>query len=75
MMTFKEHYMRKKQEKCIDCMRQLTKDEIALNRKMISLELKEFRCLDCLSVSFGCEVEDLQIKIEEFKEQGCNLFI
>ena len=67
--------MRKKEETCIDCGRQLMKDEIALNKKLVSLELKEFRCLDCLSVSFGCEVEDLQIKIEEFKEQGCILFI
>lgn len=67
--------MRKKKEVCIDCGRQLMKDEIALNKKLISLDLREFRCLDCLGVSFGCEVEDLQIKIEEFKEQGCTLFI
>ncbi len=60
---------------CIDCGRQLTKDEIALNKKLISLNLMEFRCLDCLCVSFGCDVEDLKIKIAEFKEQGCTLFI
>lgn len=67
--------MGKKIERCIDCGRQLTKDEIALNKKLISLDLKEFRCLDCLSVSFDCSVEDLRIKIDEFKEQGCTLFI
>ncbi len=67
--------MAKKKEYCIDCSRQLTKDEIALNRKLISLDMTEFRCLDCLSVSFECEVEDLKIKIDEFKEQGCTLFI
>lgn len=60
---------------CIDCGRQLTKDEIALNKKLISIDLTEFSCLDCLSVSFGCDVEDLKIKIAEFKEQGCTLFI
>ncbi len=60
---------------CIDCGRQLTKDEMALNRKLISLDVKEYRCLDCLSESFGCSVEDLEIKIDEFKEQGCTLFI
>lgn len=60
---------------CLDCGCQLTKDEVALNKKLISLDLREFRCLNCLSVSFGCEVEDLQIKIEEFKEQGCTLFV
>lgn len=67
--------MSKKKEYCIECGRQMTKDEIALNKKLISLDLTEFRCLDCLSVSFGCEVEDLKIKIAEFKEQGCTLFI
>ena len=55
--------MSKKKEYCIDCGRQMTKDEIALNKKLISLDLTEFRCLDCLSVSFGCEVKDLKIKI------------
>ena len=66
--------MRKK-ETCVDCECLLTKDEIALNKKLISLDLAEFRCLGCLSVSFGCKVEDLQTKIDEFKEQGCSLFI
>ena len=55
--------MSMKKETCIDCGRQLTKDEIALNKKLISLDLKAYRCLECLSVSFGCEVEDLKIKI------------
>lgn len=67
--------MIKKKEICIDCGRQLTKDEVALNKKLISLDIEEFRCLNCLSDSFGCEVEDLKIKIDEFKEQGCTLFI
>ena len=64
-----------KKETCVDCNKRLTKDEIALNKKMISLDIKEFRCLNCLSVSFGCDVEDLKIKIDEFKEQGCTLFL
>ena len=67
--------MSRKKVECVDCGRQLVKDEIALNKKLISLDLEEFRCLECLSVSFGCEVEDLRTKIEEFKEQGCTLFV
>ena len=65
----------KSKAKCIECERQLTKDEIALNKKLISPDTKEFRCLVCLSQSFGCEVEDLEVKIAEFKEQGCTLFL
>ena len=67
--------MKKKKELCVDCGRELSKDEIALNRKLISLDIEEYSCMECLSISFGCEVEDLRIKIDEFKEQGCTLFI
>ena len=64
-----------KKKLCIECNKALTKDEVALNKKIIDKNTKEFLCLDCMSESFGCEVEDLQIKIDEFKEQGCTLFI
>ena len=41
--------MRKKKETCVDCGRELTKDEIALNKKLISLDLMElFRMLECI---------------------------
>lgn len=64
-----------KKKLCIECNKALTKDEVALNKKLIDKNTKEFLCLNCMSEQFGCEVEDLQIKIDEFKEQGCTLFI
>ena len=64
-----------KRTDCKDCSRKLKKDEVALNRKLIDKDVKESLCIDCLSEHFGCSVEDLQIKIEEFKEQGCTLFL
>lgn len=66
--------MKKTKKSCSDCSTSLTKDEIALNKKLISKDITEFRCLSCLSESFGCTTEDLEAKIEEFKEQGCTLF-
>lgn len=60
---------------CIDCGKPLSKDEIALSRKLIDLDTAEFYCLDCMADNFGCSVEDLNIKIQEFKEQGCTLFL
>ena len=60
---------------CNTCGNSLCKDEIALNKKLIDIHVKELMCLDCMSQHFGCEVEDLQIKIDEFKEQGCTLFV
>lgn len=59
---------------CKYCKASLKKDWVALNKKLISPDLKEFACITCLADDFDCEVDDLEIKIEEFKEQGCTLF-
>lgn len=64
-----------KSKNCCNCSKILSKDEIALNKKLIDKTVKEFMCLECLSENFGCEVDDLLIKIDEFKEQGCTLFM
>ena len=53
----------------------LTKDEIALTRKLTDIDTEEFYCLACFAEYLGCEVEDLKVKISEFKEQGCTLFL
>jgi biotin operon repressor len=59
---------------CKNCGAVLNKDTIALNKKLLDKNLKEFKCLECLADMFDCSVEDLQDKIEEFKEEGCTLF-
>ena len=64
-----------KKHSCCECGLALTKDEVALNRKLIDKDVKDFLCLACMSEQFDCEEEDLQIKIDEFKEQGCTLFL
>ena len=60
---------------CTDCGKSLSKDEIALAKKLIDIETDEFYCIPCMAVYFGCEEEELLIKIKEFKEQGCTLFL
>ena len=60
--------------KCKVCNVELNKDTVALNKKMFGRNIAEFECLDCLADRFDCSVEDLLIKIEEFKEEGCALF-
>ncbi len=60
---------------CCDCGKQVKKDEVALARKLIDEETEEFYCLPCMAEYFGCEENDLRIKIKEFKEQGCTLFL
>ena len=62
-------------KKCCDCGKSVKKDEIALARKLIDEDTEEFYCLPCMAEYFGCDEEDLKIKIREFKEQGCTLFL
>lgn len=60
---------------CCECRKALKKDEVALSKKLIDIDTENFYCLDCMAEYFGCEVKDLEIKIQEFKEQGCTLFL
>jgi biotin operon repressor len=64
-----------KKQICKDCGKPICKDEVALYKKIIEIRAKEFLCLECMSEVLDCTVEDLEIKIDEFKEQGCTLFI
>ena len=65
----------KKIFKCNFCNSPLTKDCVALNKKLIGHNVKKFLCLTCMAEEFDCTEEDLRDKIEEFKEQGCTLFM
>ena len=67
--------MRVKKKICCDCGKVLTKDEIALSQKLIDLDTEDFYRLPCMAEYIGCSKDDLHIKIREFKEQGCTLFL
>jgi hypothetical protein len=60
---------------CLECGAKLIKDEIALSQKMLGRQITSFYCVKCLATELECEQEDLAIKILEFKEQGCALFL
>jgi hypothetical protein len=64
-----------KKKICCGCSRILKKDEVALSKKLIDIDTEDFYCLPCMAEYFGCEEEDLLMKIKEFKEQGCTLFL
>ncbi len=60
---------------CIACgKRDLDKDSIGINKKLLGPQVKNYYCMDCLADYLGCEVQDILDKIEEFKEEGCKLF-
>ena len=60
---------------CCECAKKLSKDEKALCRKLLGVDTDDFYCLEHLSEFLDCSVDDLKIKIQEFKEQGCELFL
>lgn len=64
----------RKRRVCADCGNALKKDEYALSQKLLD-EGEGLYCLNCMADYLGCLVTDLEVKIEEFKEQGCALFI
>lgn len=67
--------MRRSSKLCCECQKPLNKDEIALCKKLIGIETTDFYCINCLGEFLECTVEDLEIKIQEFKEEGCTLFL
>ena len=67
--------MKKMKITCCECGKALVKDEIALCKKLLGTDIEEFYCLECLAEYLECTKEDLEIKIQEFKEQGCTLFL
>ena len=63
------------EKKCYVCGKSpLSKDEIGLTKKLIDKKTTNFYCLSCLAESLEVTEEELLVKIEEFKEEGCTLF-
>lgn len=60
---------------CVACSKKnLDKDTVGINKKLLGTAIKNFYCMDCLAEHLGCTVQDLLDKIEAFKEDGCILF-
>ncbi len=65
----------KKQIDCYSCgKKNLDKNTIGLNKKLLGKEVRNYFCKDCLADYLDTTVDDLNEKIEEFKDEGCTLF-
>ncbi len=61
---------------CVICGKEhLDKDTIGINKKLLGMKIEYFYCLDCLADYLECTVDELLDKIEEFKADGCKLFL
>lgn len=52
----------------------LTNNEVGLNKKLIGPSVKKFHCLQCLADYLDVAIDELQERIQEFKDVGCDLF-
>ena len=59
---------------CRQCGRLLTRDEIAVTKKLINRGATEFCCTDCLAAWFEVRPEDIRERIAYFRSIGCTLF-
>ena len=63
-------------QNCVICGRQeLDRDTIGINQKLLGRKIDNYYCMECLADYLECTMEELQEKIEEFKADGCELFL
>ncbi len=60
---------------CKKCGKTVSFNEIGLTKKLINRGSTEYYCINCLGETFSCSTELLEKKIEQFKKQGCTLFV
>ena len=65
----------KKCVSCFLCQQNLDKIVQGLNKKLLGRNIKKYLCLNCLATYLEVTTEDLLARAEEFKAQGCSLFL
>lgn len=60
---------------CKKCGAKLGSDDIAINQKLISRDVEEFFCVDCLAEYYKTTREVIQERIDYYRKSGhCTLF-
>ena len=59
---------------CVECDAPMTRDEAALNYKLVDKKTTHILCPACLSKRMELPVETLRDMITLFRKQGCTLF-
>ncbi|MGN0641710.1 MAG: hypothetical protein ACI4JJ_01070 [Huintestinicola sp.] len=56
---------------CMNCGAELMADDIAIYRKLVTRNAKQFLCIDCLAEKLGCPREAIEERIRYYRESGC----
>lgn len=62
-------------EFCYVCKCKMEKDDVALCKKLLGRKTRQFFCRTHLADFLETDVESLTLKVEQFKEEGCTLFL
>lgn len=61
--------------KCVICGKDiLEKNTLGINKKLLGENIINFYCMNCFADYLEVTVDELNEKIEEFKDEGCKLF-
>lgn len=60
---------------CMQCGKALTFNEVGAYKKFVNRGSTTFLCKTCLSAKLNVTVEQIDEKIEQFRAQGCTLFV
>ncbi len=61
-------------ERCLQCGAALTKDEIAVTKKLVHRGATAFYCVPCLAKRFEVTEDVIRERITYFRSAGCTLF-
>lgn len=61
-------------EHCQVCGRPLTRDEVAVTKKLVNRGSTTFSCIACLARHFEVSESDITERIAYFRASGCTLF-
>lgn len=59
---------------CKQCGARLTRDEVAVTKKLVNRGAAEFMCERCLASYYRVEVSDIRERMDYFRAMGCTLF-
>ena len=61
--------------KCVICSKEIReKNVLGINKKLLGEDIINYYCMNFLADYLDVTVDDLNEKIEEFKDEGCKLF-
>lgn len=63
------------ESECHRCGNKISTNEIGLNIKFFGKGVTEYLCLSCLAEYFSVSEDLLKEKIEQYKKNGCLLFV